>query len=665
MPDSRQFDVRYLDDLFLPFDRVTKELSDKPRLVDGWNVFVTIGGKISNCPGLRQIGDFTLNKRPDRLVIYETLENPPRVFLLASAYNGETWEMYYLRLDADEPAWTSMGNLRDIDKSTRPHEILVARGLAFIKAFPEDDKYGSVIFDGTNVRPWGIPSPTVPARRTDPASWAASANPVTVNFGWRYVYCWKDTFGHYSNRSPLETDPAQQPSDTGAFENKKPQIVVQGHADTENFPYIGIFRTTDGGGTFYHLEDIPNTGAGDIIYTDQHRVATTTNDPKTDMQLDTSNIAPSMTSNTVPPPTGKTIGVDPVEPSTNMAYFARRIWYGIHRVYFSGQEEILNGVPEESFPNPNGIRGNYYIFRGQPRILKETRGVLYIINSDEIIAVSGQDRSNLHPITVHSGTGAAYGQPRAVVSYRDIVFFLTEDLQIAAVSGDRAPVVISTPLGDQFKITSSTDVEMKIFSQHGYLWLIVAVIDKTAPANTQVFVYDIQRDLWFPPWLKKISAMDFGRLRESDQNEYLVCLTWDGETSRLAVLDFDSRTDLGVPYTWDITTNLFTVPAGNHINALRQPAHRPMVAYITTERTKFAGDNEPAVSYRLDEFAGGMTAGIAQDPPFSEQHESYIEKWYPLAEVAHRVQVRISGAADGRKVEIQNIGLVFQSEAGV
>jgi len=462
----------------------------------------------------------------------------------------------------------------------------------------------------------------------------------------------------------LENDPAQQSSDTGAFTDKKPQTVVQGHADTTNFPYIGIFRTTDGGGTFYFVADIANTGAGGINYTDCHRVAGTTNDPKTDMQLDTSNIAPSMVSNTVPPPTSKVIGVDSVEPSTNIAYFARRIWYGIQRVYFSGQEEILNGIPEESFPSPNGLRGNYYFFRGQPRILKETRSALYLINSDELLQIRGENLSNFQAISVHVGIGAAYGQPRAAASYRDAVFFLTADLQIAMVSGDSAPVVFSPPLGNELRslIGSNVDVETKIFTRDGLLWLVVAVIDKTTSANTRLFVYDIQRNLWFTPWEKKVSAMDFGRLRETDWNQYLVVLTWDGTTSYLTILDFAVQSDLGTAYTWDLTTNLFTVPSGNHVNAVRQPAVRPMVGYITTERTKFSGDSDPMVSYRLDEFSGAMTAVTGVDPLFSSQHASYVEKWYPIDKVAYRVQMKIEGTG---KADIQNIGFVFQPEAGV
>ncbi len=678
MPDSRMFDVRYLDDLNLPFDKVTKELSDEtPRLVDGENVYVTLGGKLSLAPGLNDTGltGFTLTKRPDRLVIYETLESPPKVFLLASVYNSVStqWEMHYLRLDAPAPAWTKFPDLRDVNASTRPHEIVTARGLAFVKAFPggSGDKYGSVIFDGTAVRLWGLPTPTVPARRTNPAGWSASTNPVTVSFGWKYVYCWKSITNQYSNRSDLESNPAQNPSDTGAFTNKKPAIVVQGHADTTNIPSIGIFRTTDGGGTFYHLGDISNTGAGDITYTDDDRVEGTNADPKTDAQLDTSNIAPSRTSNTVPPPcaAGGTIGTTAVAPATNMAHFARRIWYGIgNRLVFSGDEEILNGVPEESFPNSLGIRGNYYLVRGQPRAVRNTKSALYVLTSDEILYVRGSDRASFYMDTLVPDISMAEGQPRASAVFREAAFFLSSDLQVYMLVADRTPVAISEPLGDALRslITANVDVAMEVFSRDGNVWLVVAVINKSTPASTRLFVYDLKKEIWFTPWAKKVSAMAFGRLKESDPNEYLVVLTWNGSSSSLCYLDLGIRTDApgGQTYAPSFTTNLFTVPPGNHINQIRQPAHHPVVSYLVVERTKFANDTDPTISYRLDEFSGSFTTAALVDPPFITQSTSHRLHWCPIQKVCKRVQMKVSKTAADEQFEIQNVGFVFQSESG-
>ena len=673
---TKRFDVKWIDNLDLPYDVLTKELKDAPpRLVDGSNVY-SYEGKIRNAPGINDTGltTFTLTKRPDRLVSYETLENPPKVYLLASIYNASTtfWEMWYLRLDATTPAWTTLGTLRDLDKSTRPHEIVTARGLAFIKGYPggANDKYGSVIFNGSGtlyVTTWGLPGPTTAARKNVPASWSASTNPVTVLFGWKYAYSYLTKSGHITSRSPLEYDPTKESSDTGAVTNKKPKIDVIGLADTTNVPSIIIWRTTDGGGTFFYLDTITNTGAGTITYEDNHRVPSTTADPKTDAQLDTSNIAPSETTNTVPPPVGVggTIGTTNIEPSTNLAYYARRIWYGIgNRLYFSGQEEIVNGVPEESFVAPNGFRGNYFIFKGQNRLVKEAKETLIIATSDEILWMRGEDRSNLRPNILQAKMGAQYGQPRAIATWGDFVIFLSDDLQVYAVIYGNKPILLSKPLGNTLRslVTTNVDISMEVFSRDGQDYLIVAAINKATPASTRVFVYDLQKEMWFPPWTKTISAMTFGKLKETDSKKHLIILTWDGTTSKLGVLDPDYETDAGTTFAVDFTVNLFKIPAGNSVNSLNQPLRTPEVTAFVVERTKYTSDTEPTVESRLDEFSGSFTTLTASDPPFSDQHTSYYQKWYNISIKGQRAQMKVSRAASDKAFEIQNLGFAFKLE---
>lgn len=682
MSATSEFDVQFLENLALPFDVATKELDPSPRYVAGQNMYITLGGKLALAPGINDTGltSFTLSKRPDRLAIYETLESPPKVYVMASIFNSVTgwWEAWWLRVSAGVPAWTSVGTLRDVDKSTRPHEFLVARGLCFIKGFPDSghDKYGTVIFDGSSsgprTGPWGSPSPTIAARCSASSGWGASTHSVTVLFGWLYVYAWKDIFGNYSTRSPLEVDPSQNQSTTGTFSNKCPQVVVQGLADTTNWPQIGIFRTTDGGGTFCWVEDITNTGAGSITYTDQHNVVSSPGDPTFDQNLNTQSIAPSTTSNIGPPPCdiSGTIGTTQVATSTNMAYFAGRVWYAISRIYFSGREEILNGVPEECFPNPNGINGNYYVVEGQPRLLAAGKNYLYIITSNEQLFVSGQNRSNFLLSSQTRDIGAASGFNRAIAAYRDGIFFLTQDLQVAALVAGSDPAIISAPIGPTLRaaITASTTVSVDfcMWVRDGLQWLIVNVLDKATPANNQQFVYDLGRQFWFVPWKKKISAMAFGRISETDNNKHLVVMTWDGATAKIGVLDpafFQDTTGTNQSAP-SATTNLFNVPNGNHVNPVNNPVRTPIISYLITERTKFNSDTDPTVNMRLDEFSGSFTALSAFDPTYRTQRTSFNTKWWPIEQAAQRVQLQINKAAANEAFELQTLGFIFKPDAG-
>jgi hypothetical protein len=101
----------------------------KPRIVDGENVYVTQSGKIARAPGLYHNaaynpGTFASTLIPYRIVTYETLENPPKVYLVASVFNTATisFQIYYARIGTT--GWTALANndaTRWQGYSTQPH----------------------------------------------------------------------------------------------------------------------------------------------------------------------------------------------------------------------------------------------------------------------------------------------------------------------------------------------------------------------------------------------------------------------------------------------------------------------------------------------------------------------------------------------------------------
>lgn len=316
MAQVQQFDTRAFDRLEFPYDTIPRELNDEPRIVAGVNMYVTPGGKLAKRPGTAQVTGGGVDQECGRLVAVETLDSPPKVYLVGSFKNGAFWELKYINLDDASPAWTALTALRNSNTSVRPHELIAHRGKVYIHAYPPFLASGSIIFNPTNgsvqVDFWGLDAPTVPARVVNPASWSATTNvhAYQVRFGWKYCYAWVSRTGQVSNRSPLETNPDVNPSDTGdlnvsAGAGKCPEVVVQGHADTTRIPKINIYRTTDGGGTFYFLEQITNTGAGNITYVDKGLESGVSGgvfaDPKPDSTLDYTQTAPSTVSNSAPP----------------------------------------------------------------------------------------------------------------------------------------------------------------------------------------------------------------------------------------------------------------------------------------------------------------------------------------------------------------------------
>lgn len=681
MPDSRQLDARELKPLDLPFDSLAGELQDPPRIVAGQNVWIPVNGKPRKRPALRS-SDFTgygfpANHRIDNLTVYETLEDTPKRYILASAYDtiNAHWNLYYIRLDAGAPAWTLVTDLRELQSSSRVHEIVVANGLAYIKGYPTGtEKLGSVIFDGTDASTtiWGLLPPSTAAQVTSSAGWTASTNPTTVTFGWMYSYSYKTKSGHISSRAPVEVPTGNgvaSPSDTGAFTNLQPQVEVQGTADTTNIPTIVIWRTTDGGSNFLKLDEITNTGAGTITYTDNKRTGSVTNDPKTDFEINTFDFAPSTTSND-PPPTvlaPQVVGTDTPRKTTPFAEYANRIWFGLaNYLFFSGQEEIINGVPWESWPS--GTSGNFVQFKQPIRHLIPTNEALYVITEDSIKWVRGTDRGSFRVENLLSGIGSS-SYVRSVTVFGDSILFLSRDGQVFNLQG-RNIRAISPPVESELEsyIANADEVFIDAHQTKQIDWVAVTLVDRGTPSNSRTLVYDAVRGKWNTPWIAPITAQTSGVIRESSTTRKMVVATWEGTQAYVGVLDDSSNVDqlkaTPAAFAWDFTLALSANPEGNHINALRAPAAVPRLDYFKVQRTKYASDTAPTVEYRSD-FTGSYTTMTRADAPFETQKTGYNEDWYALAEAHSRVQIKLSKSAADENVELQSLAYVWHPEAGV
>lgn len=680
---SQQYDVTDLQSLNLPYDRRSPELDDSPRLVDGNDVMV-YKGKLRKRPALRSSSFSTISfpsgrDRIGRLVIYETLENPSKIYLLASMHEVASghWQLFTLRLGAPSPptSWTFPTNLRKLQESDEPHEIIVSNGLAYIRGVPgsaAEDPYGTVVFDGTDesVTFWGMPAPTVAATVTTQSGWPSTTSTV-VKAGWHYAYSYVTATGHVSSRSPTGAPAGQgslSTSNTGAVTNKKPQFTFAGNSDTTNVPTIRVWRTFDGGGNYVLLEDVANPGSGTHTYTDD---SYTGGRPKPDSQLNPNDLAPGTTTNDVPPPVifPEVIGTDDPDPSSSqIVEYAGRIWFAIGNVLvFSGNEEIINGSPRESFVS--GSRGNFVRFKNEIRYLEATKEALYIVTSREVLWLRGQDRKSffIKQILDRIG-GSRYKQAHTAMG--EEFAFLTNDLKVALVSQGRFLGYISAPLGDDISdaINTNTDVWMASHPIDVGFWLMLGIHDRGSESNSKLWMFDTARGMWNPPWNLPVTAVASGQISESTLINQLAFATYDGTTTKITVIDLDSSQDQytasNTTFAIDFTFNLMRNSAGNHLNALRRPAHHSRLAFVKTERTKFSSDTDPTLEYRLDDFNAAFTASTAKAPPFIHQSTSHIINWWPVVKNAQRAQVKISKSSVNEAFELQTFGLVYQPEAG-
>lgn len=673
----RQLDARELDTLRLPYDKFAKKLHDIPILVSGSNIYAAQNNtlrKRGGTGGTTALTDETVTGRIDRIGAYETLESPSKVYLIASVYNGTNWEMFYLRLSAGTPQWTTMGTVRDVDDSTRAHEWVVARGKVYIQGFPgSGDKLGTVVFDGSGGSPvltvWGLLGPTTPGRIVSPASWNAATDPVTVLVGWTYVYTWKTLTGHESTRSPLEFDPANAASSTGAFTNKCPQVTVQGHADTTNITKVVIYRSGDGGGNYMRLAEITNTGAGNIVYEDDDLDG---DNPIPTGNLDPHDLAPSLTSNSSVPTVldPLVVGTDQVATSTAMVYWQGRIWKGLGNfLFFSGQEEIRSGIPEECWPS-GILSGNKFKFQYGVSHLIPTKDILYVVTSRGVQAITGQFRDEFKVRGLSELVGGAILHPHASLAIEQEVYWLTHDYQIAHGNLDSFEI-ISRPLSTDItaELGTNREIEFGSYIAPGIAWLLVLAKHQTTPAASKVWVYDLESRQWNPPWSGAyIESLTYGPISESDRVPKLLFALWSGGTVSTSTSVAGEYTDATftdfVPgsavanIAFSAETNLFPLPGGNRINSVTRPAITSNFAGWKLEW--ISGVTAPTVAYALDDASGSVTTATGEDTYLHTAPVGYVTKFYHVETMAERAKLKISRTADAESFVLESIAACWQ-----
>lgn len=520
-------------------------------------------------------------------------------------------------------------------------------------------------------------------------SWATSAYPINVNVTWRYSYCYESITGQVSSRVPQEADPRNAPSATGSFNNLIPKIILTGTADTTNIPYIRIYRTTDGGGRFYFLDRIPNPGATTVTYEDKYLAdfigSSGFDSPVTDSALtnDVATIVPTTVSNDPPPPNiaPKVVGVDPIQASTPLAYYAGRIWYGIGtKLVFSGNEEITDGVPEECFPS--GLNGNFYALQDNITNLKATADALYITTVNQSYIITGQtlDSFNLRPI--FDQVGSPPGHPLAITRYGNTVASLTHDFQIALMEGIENPQNISEPLYTDLVDSSNGGGEFQIeyWADLDKQWLFVCSHRKDNPTLSRQWVMDINKTkenkypFWFTPWDINCTVMAVGRISEASSQRRAIFFIWDEENKKGQFSRLDPTARETQDYFWDgprsfnlfFTTHLAEILPGNHINALVKEAMVPNVSMIKFDRTMVnSTDSDPYCYYYLDDFwTDGISSDILTDPPRRNPSKGYKTQYIQVNEVAERIALEMRLINNADPLEIHNLSFIFTPTSG-
>jgi hypothetical protein len=275
-------------------------------------------------------------------------------------------------------------------------------------------------------------------------------------------------------------------------------------------------------------------------------------------------------------------------------------------VYFSGDEEIKTGIPEEAWPS--GVAGNFFRFTDRIISMQATSSALYILGQTYTYVLTGTstDTFNVRKIASHAGMWSQ--TPNAACSFLDRVAFLAADGRVMVITGDYVDV-ISEPIIEATR--NSYAVQFHFYSYLNYQWLVILNPAKDPGSYSTIQIYDWtrstaeRRDFWFAPWSGKLNALfPF----ESASARNLGAITWDSigptKSSGLVVMDttsfgisLDSVRSNGAwstqSYQWAARIQPFKNPAGNHVNSAAIPQLTTVLGYC-----------------KVDYYSGGVTDNI-------------------------------------------------------
>lgn len=298
----------------------------------------------------------------------------------------------------------------------------------------------------------------VVAGGSTPYTFTFTAGAITAQTGYVWGYTYTTQYGHESNMSPL--------SDlSGLFTDQDVNVNLTASSDTQ-VNGINVYRTTDGGAQdpaiMRLVASLTNT-------------TTTYTDSTPDIFLG-NQTGPAFLTNTPPPP------------MRGFIWSNGRIHGSINAIqYYTGLEEISNGIAEECVPS--GLDGNYYKWPAEVGGLAATPNGVDVGLSSQYWQISGDSLDTFRKALLVDKVGTR--NPNNVISVGTTVFWIDTSKQIWSSTDGEIGEPIRTDL-------MNIDMSQTFITYHKsklYNWL--CVLDAL---NAKLLIYDLDLDQWNTPW---------------------------------------------------------------------------------------------------------------------------------------------------------------------
>jgi hypothetical protein len=513
-----------------------------------------------------------------------------------------------------DASYTSLGGTSDLWGTSWTYSDINGSGFGVGFFCQHTPAHGTTTFSDDHVRI------TVTYSTTGTPTVATSATGITAVTGYKYVYCYENAGTEHLS------SPTGESASTGAFANKQVDVGTTASTDVQ-VTGIRIFRTTDGGGVAY----FGITG---------NPFANSTGN-KTDTTADTalsSQVAPTAGFN------------DPPPASAGFAYWANRIWmFTGNKVWFTGWEEINNGVPEECVPS--GTAGNFWAFDSEITGVATVGDGVLVFTPSSIWKIVGDSLDTFRRSEwVLRGMGCR--NRAAIASFAKVIAWLDVGNSVWVTDGDSVTEIGTDILPDLDGIDHS-QASMTFFNSKTFQWL--CLLDGGAG---RLRIFDARRQKWQTPWTVGGRSIWAGET-VSGTTELIV----GHSTGKCLKLSATAFTDNGTAYGGTLGSNLFAICRDGRPDTLGALQHLGFESNVVEpSKVEILTDDDPTTGAYTN-----ITANV-RNAELRAQGANLLDRWYPVAgqqsKAARRLAFKLTWPTNADQWKLYSYDIAYQVVGG-
>lgn len=607
MPPASRTEHKVIGNTSLPYISNSSVTSTDPQFIEGsQNVLTSLREWCENRPGFATTFDLRQFKNVQRNFVWRrwtgSSPNGGAYIWMVSDLDGGVAKVYKKVIGVDSIAtllWTSA--------SAEPFDFIVSSNVCYFGNGTDMQQ-----FDSSRCVTWGMPSAP------------AAAPGITLIAGSQNVYTsWCYCATYFDSYNQAESSPSPISTCSGVFTNKSVNLALTASTNPR-VTNIRVYRTPDGGAQDPALMQ-------EISGSPFPNATATVTDTTPDISLSI-RTAPEFFRN------------DPPTPSKGFVAYSGRIWgFANNTTYYSGFEEIANGVPEECFPG--GLSGNFYPFANEVFAHASLIDGVAVMTATQILKIEGDSLDTFRRYTLLEKRGTL--SRTSVTSLGSSVAWL--DTSGTVWLSDLGEIGI--PIRPDTARINPATCWISIHISGIYHWVLV--LDGT---NGIIYAYDLDRQIWMPPWTVGVSSALFS----GETSVGSVNLLMARGTTKVLQLTPGSYKDDQTAYIPIVKTNLFPLTPDD--NPSWQGTHdwtELKTDTVPPSQVLQMVDDDPAFAPYDD-----ITSGMEPSPLLAHQGQ-YLQSWrYPATpESAALISLKMVWPG-GANFHLYDIDLAFHPAGG-